>query len=169
VNLELPTRRSTIRLAERLAPLLRACDFVVLSGDLGTGKTFFVRALCRALGVPPAIEVTSPTFTLVHELAGRIPIVHADAYRLRDEAELLAIGLREARSEGALLLLEWGAPYVDVLGGDALLIALEHGVSPSARRAVLGARGPRGAELIALLGGDAQSRTDRQNRPKSHE
>jgi tRNA threonylcarbamoyladenosine biosynthesis protein TsaE len=161
VNLELPTRRSTIRLAHRLAPLLVPSDLVVLSGDLGTGKTFFVRALCRALGVPPAVEVTSPTFTLVHELAGRIPIVHADAYRLKDEAELLALGLREARSEGALLLLEWGAPYIDVLGGEALGIAFEHGASPSARRATLSARGERGEELAALLAKDAQSRTRR--------
>jgi tRNA threonylcarbamoyladenosine biosynthesis protein TsaE len=101
--------------------------------------------------VPPAVEITSPTFTLVHELAARIPIVHADAYRLKDEGELLALGLREGRSEGALLLLEWGAPYVDVLGGDALVIAFEHTQSPSARRVTLTARGARGAELVAAL------------------
>jgi tRNA threonylcarbamoyladenosine biosynthesis protein TsaE len=150
--LDLPTRRSTIRLARRLAPLLRAGDLVVLSGDLGTGKTFFARALCRALGVPPEVEVTSPTFTLVHELSGRVPIVHADAYRLRDEGELLALGLRDARSEGALLLLEWGAPYADVLGGDALVLAFEHLASASARRARIDAAGARGAELVAALG-----------------
>lgn len=123
----------------------------MLSGDLGTGKTFFVRALCRALGVPSHVEITSPTFTLVHELGARLPIVHADAYRLRDEAELLALGLREARSEGALLLLEWGAPYVDVLGGDALIIVLTHLGLPSARQATLDAVGPRGAALRDAL------------------
>ena len=157
-TLELPTRRATIRLAQSLAPLLEGSDFVVLSGDLGTGKTFFVRALCRALGVSSGVEVTSPTFTLVHELAGRIPIVHADAYRLRDEAELLALGLREARSEGALLLLEWGAPHVDVLGGDALVIAFEHLASASGRRVTLDGVGPRGADLVARLGGTVRAR-----------
>ena len=161
MNLELPTRRSTIRLAQRLGAHLGPGDFVVLSGDLGTGKTFFVRALCRSLGVPPAVEVTSPTFTLVHELAGRMPIVHADAYRLKDEAEILALGLREARSEGVLLLLEWGGSYVDLLGGDALIIAFEHGASPSARRVALSARGPRGSELVARLAEAAESRTQR--------
>jgi tRNA threonylcarbamoyladenosine biosynthesis protein TsaE len=149
--LDLPTRRSTIRFARRLAPLLRASDFVVLAGDLGTGKTFFARALCRALGVPPAVEVTSPTFTLVHELTGRIPIVHADAYRLKGESELHGLGLRDARAEGALLLLEWGGPYVDVLGGDALVIAFEHAGAPSGRRATVSAAGARGAELLAAI------------------
>jgi tRNA threonylcarbamoyladenosine biosynthesis protein TsaE len=148
---ELLTRRSTIRLAKELAPLLRSSDFVILSGDLGTGKTFFVRALCRALGVPTAVEVTSPTFTLVHELSGRIPIVHADAYRLKDEGELLALGLREARAEGALLLLEWGAPYAAVLGGDALLVEFRHLASPSARRVTIDGTGARGAELVRAL------------------
>jgi tRNA threonylcarbamoyladenosine biosynthesis protein TsaE len=151
VILELPTRRATVRLARRLAPHLSRSDFIVLSGDLGTGKTFFVRALCRALGVPSEVEVTSPTFTLVHELSARIPIVHADAYRLKDEAELLALGLREARSEGALLLLEWGAPYAEALGGDALALKFEHLASASGRRVTIEAQGPRGEALLAAL------------------
>ena len=148
---ELPTRRATIRLARELGPLLRPSDLVVLAGDLGTGKTFFARALCRALGVPPEVEVTSPTFTLVHELTGRLPIVHADAYRLDSEAELLALGLREARSEGALLLLEWGTPYIGVLGSDALVLRFEHTASPSARRLTVEGAGIRGAELVRAL------------------
>lgn len=161
MTLDLPTRRSTIQLAQRVAPLLGPSDFVVLSGDLGSGKTFFTRALCRALGVPRDVEVTSPTFTLVHELSARIPIVHADAYRLKDEGELLGLGLREARAEGSLLVLEWGAPYVDVLGGDALIIAFEHAASPSARRAIVSASGARAAELLARLAQGSQSRTPR--------
>jgi tRNA threonylcarbamoyladenosine biosynthesis protein TsaE len=151
VSWDLPNRRSTIRLARLLAPLLEPSDFVVLAGDLGTGKTFFVRALCRGLGVPGEIEVTSPTFTLVQEMKGRLPIFHADAYRLRDEGELLALGLRDARSEGALLLLEWGEPYVAALGGDALSISFEHGASPSARRATIDGVGERGRALADAL------------------
>ena len=69
---------------------------------------------------PAKVDVTSPTFTFVHELRAALPIVHADAYRLQSEAELLALGLREARGEGAILVLEWGEPYIDVSGGEAL-------------------------------------------------
>jgi tRNA threonylcarbamoyladenosine biosynthesis protein TsaE len=151
LELELPNRRATIRLANRVAPLLAPSDLVVLSGDLGTGKTFFARALCRALGVPAEVEVTSPTFTLVHEYEARFPLLHADAYRLRDESELLALGLREARGEGAVVLVEWGEPYVDVLGGDALVVSFEH-ASTSARRAKLGAVGRRGERIMLELG-----------------
>jgi tRNA threonylcarbamoyladenosine biosynthesis protein TsaE len=151
-SLDLPNRRATIRLARRLSPLLAPSDLVVLSGDLGTGKTFFARALCRALGVPPEIEVTSPTFTLVHEYAARLPILHGDAYRVRDASELLALGLREARGEGALVLLEWGEPFVDVLGGDALVVGLEHGATPTARRASLTGVGRRGEQIMLELG-----------------
>lgn len=142
----LPTRRSTIQLAARLAAALQGGDLVVLSGGLGAGKTFLARALCRALGVPSEIPVTSPTFTLVHEYDGRVPIRHADLYRLGDEGELAGLGLREQRAEGAVLVVEWGEPYVDALGGDALLLSIA--VSPAgAREARLTGTGPRGVAL----------------------
>jgi tRNA threonylcarbamoyladenosine biosynthesis protein TsaE len=145
---DLPTRRATIHLARRLAPLFKAGDLLILAGDLGTGKTFFTRALCRALGLPPAVDVTSPTFTLVQELVTRLLVVHADAYRLRDEAELLALGIRDALGEGALVILEWGEPYIDALGGDALVVALEHGSTAASRRAHVHGVGRRGAEIM---------------------
>jgi len=150
-TLELPTRRATIVLARRLAPFLRGGDLLVLSGDLGTGKTFFARALCRALGVPTTLDVTSPTFTLIQELPGRMPIVHADAYRLKDEGELLALGIRDTLADGALVILEWGEPYVQALGGEGLLMMLTHGVSASSRRVTFHGVGRRGAEIMLQM------------------
>src|SRR5262245_6629566 len=108
MNVPLGTRRATVRLARRIAPALEAGDLLILKGDLGAGKTFFTRALCRALGVPASTRITSPTFTLVHEYEARLPIHHADAYRLADATDLAALGLREARAGGALVIVEWG-------------------------------------------------------------
>lgn len=151
--LELTCRRDTRRLAARLGKALRGGDLVVLAGTLGAGKTFFTRALARALGVPRSVRVASPTFALVHEHEGRERLVHADLYRLGDARELDELGLVEARREGAVLVVEWGAPYVDELGGDALSLTLEHAASErgTARRAVLGATGPRSLALLSLL------------------
>jgi tRNA threonylcarbamoyladenosine biosynthesis protein TsaE len=145
-SIPLPTRRSTIQLAGRLAGAIEGGDLIVLSGGLGAGKTFFARALCRALGVPSEIPVTSPTFTLVHEYEGRVPLRHADVYRLHDAGELAGLGLREQRAEGAVLVVEWGEPYLEALGGDGLL--LEIAVSPAGERAARPVgTGPRGVAL----------------------
>jgi tRNA threonylcarbamoyladenosine biosynthesis protein TsaE len=148
LHLELPTRRATIGLARRLAPLLLPGDFVVLGGELGAGKTFFARALLRALGLPRELDVVSPTFTLVQEYACRLRVLHADAYRLGSADELIALGLRDARGEGALLVVEWGEAYAEALGGDALVIRFQCAEGrASARSATLVAVGPRARAL----------------------
>lgn len=139
-----------------LAPALVAGDLVILKGDLGAGKTFFARALCRALGVPSRVAVTSPTFTLVHEHEARLPIFHADAYRLASPSEIEGLGLRDARANGALLLVEWGEPFVAALGGDALVIALSAPATTASgalapRSADLSATGPRSEGLLAAM------------------
>ena len=92
-DIELPTERATRELAARVAPHLAAGDLLVLSGPLGSGKTFFARALCRALGLPPSERVPSPTFTLVHEHDTEPPVSHADLYRLRDADDVRRLGL----------------------------------------------------------------------------
>ena len=144
---ELSSLPRTRALARRLAPLLAAGDLVVLDGPLGSGQTTLARALCRALGVGPAVRVTSPTFALVHEFSGRVRIAHADLYRLENERELRELGLDAARDDGALLLVEWGAAFVDALGGDALVVALA--LDP--RRASVTATGERSRRILARL------------------
>ncbi|MEQ9325271.1 MAG: tRNA (adenosine(37)-N6)-threonylcarbamoyltransferase complex ATPase subunit type 1 TsaE [Polyangiaceae bacterium] len=119
----LETRRATQRLAKALAGAVTAGDLVILSGDLGTGKTFLTRAMCRALGVPHAIPVTSPSFALVNEYDAEVPILHVDLYRLGDAEEVAQLGLRDRRAD-CLMIVEWGAPYVDDLGGQALHLEL---------------------------------------------
>jgi tRNA threonylcarbamoyladenosine biosynthesis protein TsaE len=121
---------------------------LILSGPLGSGKTFFARALCRALGLPRSTRVPSPTFTLVHEHETTPPLAHADLYRLNGEAQVRELGLDAQRDDGRILLVEWGEPYIDVLGGDAVLLRLA--LDP--RRAALSATGRRSRAILTVLG-----------------
>ena len=114
----------TARIAKVIAAELRPRDVLLLTGDLGAGKTTFTKALCTALGVTDA--VTSPTFTLVHEYAGgRLTVVHSDLYRLERTGELDDLGLDDARRRGAVLVVEWGDLMLDAFD-DALVIAFSH-------------------------------------------
>jgi tRNA threonylcarbamoyladenosine biosynthesis protein TsaE len=132
----LATRRDTRKLGLQIAAALEPGDLVLLSGDLGAGKTFLARAIARALGVPTETAIASPTFTLVQEYATpRGPLLHADLYRLRDEdiekskREVRRLGLAERRDEGAILLVEWGEGLEAELGRSASLsVALSLGL-----------------------------------------
>jgi tRNA threonylcarbamoyladenosine biosynthesis protein TsaE len=147
LTFDLPTRRSTQKLAQLLAPTLAESDLVILTGPLGSGKTFFVRALCRALGLPRAQRVTSPTFTLVQEYETVPPLAHADLYRLNGPEQLRELGLDAQRDDGRLLLVEWGEPYIAALGGDALLFTFA--LDP--RTVVVSATGGRSRAILAEL------------------
>jgi tRNA threonylcarbamoyladenosine biosynthesis protein TsaE len=133
-----------------MALVMHPADLLVLSGDLGAGKTFFARALCRALGVSRDERITSPTFSLVHEYEARFPIAHADLYRLKDPSELEGLGLRDMRANGRVLIVEWGKPYADALGGEGteLTFTVTSDTEEKERRAV-------DIELAASLKGRA--------------
>jgi tRNA threonylcarbamoyladenosine biosynthesis protein TsaE len=150
VELRLASRRDTTRLGGRIASHLAPGDLVLLSGDLGAGKTFLARAIARALGVPVSSPIASPTFTLVQEYeTPRGLLLHADLYRLRDDGtktslEIRRLGLAERRAEGAMVLVEWGEGFGHDLGGDpALDIKLT--IEGEGRIATLG--GPRSGSI----------------------
>jgi tRNA threonylcarbamoyladenosine biosynthesis protein TsaE len=145
----LPRHTSTAGLARQLARHLSASDLIILEGPLGSGKTYFARALCRALGLPSGERVTSPTFALINEYETSPPVLHADLYRLSTPMEVEQLGLYARRTEGALLVVEWGLPYVDELGGDALVLSL----SLAPRSARLHATGARAAAILRALEG----------------
>ena len=124
ISVELSDEQATTALAQRIAPHLKPGDLLILDGPLGSGKTFFTRALCRALHLPEDVRVPSPTFTLVHEHDTDPPLAHADVYRLTNEEEVMELGLDAQRDAGYIVVVEWGAPFIDVLGGDALVVRL---------------------------------------------
>ncbi len=143
---DLPNRRATRLLARALAHQARPGDLLVLVGPLGAGKTFLVRALCRALGLHSEHRVTSPTFALIQELDCKPKIVHADLYRLNGPEQVADLGLEAARND-AVVIVEWGGPYIEALGGDALVVEL----SRTPRHAQLSATGPRSGESLAAV------------------
>jgi tRNA threonylcarbamoyl adenosine modification protein YjeE len=144
---DLPTRRATTVFARCIAKVVRPGDLYVLAGPLGAGKTFLVRAVCRALGLDRSVRVTSPTFTLVHEYPTVPPVLHADVYRVDTSEGVEELGLVERRDQGNVLFVEWGGAYVATLGGDAVVIELS--ITP--RRARIRATGPGSAVRAEAL------------------
>jgi len=104
----------TIALAKKLAPLFRPGDLVVLKGELGAGKTAFVRGLAEALGLDRE-AVNSPSFTIVNEYPGERPMYHLDLYRINDPTELDEIGWDEYLQRPGLIVVEWGDKAGDYL------------------------------------------------------
>jgi tRNA threonylcarbamoyladenosine biosynthesis protein TsaE len=148
--LELRGKGDTRRLGKAMAKALRAGDLVVLEGSLGAGKTFLVQVIARALGVPASQPVTSPTFEIVHEFSGRVPIVHADLYRLEPSQPIDELGLLARIGNDAVVLIEWGERFAAQLGGAGVWVHMRLGAG-NQRSCELSARGEHGAELLARL------------------
>ena len=110
----------TIAVGAQLAQLLVAPQLLILRGDLGTGKTTLVKGIAQALEAADADEVTSPTFTLLHEYHGEqngkpVKLFHLDVYRLEGERQLETLGLDELLTPDALMLIEWGEKFKSIL------------------------------------------------------
>ena len=129
----------TEALGERLAEKLHGGEVIAYFGDLGVGKTAFTRGLARGLGY--AGRVNSPTFTIVNEYAGRIPLFHFDMYRLNDEEELFDIGWEDYISRGGVCAVEWSERIETALPPEAIRVTLARGETDDMR-------------IITMEGGD---------------
>ena len=115
--------QETAALAMELLPLLRRAAVISLEGPLGAGKTHFVKAVAKALGIPE--DVTSPTFTLLQSYgSGESRMHHSDWYRLESEAEVLALALDEYYGEG-VMFIEWGDKFPAILPPRTIRIRIE--------------------------------------------
>jgi len=119
------SEEETSTLAEALASGFRGGEVVLLSGDLGAGKTAFVKGLARGLGVDPA-EVVSPTFVLLTRYRGRLTLHHADLYRLSGRGDEWEIGIEELPGADGVLAVEWAERLSDVPWPQAFRVSLEH-------------------------------------------
>ena len=142
---------ATRALGERLGRLLRPGDVVALVGDLGAGKTQLARGLCRGAGVADG-EVSSPTFAIVATYRGRLPVHHADLYRVGDADELHATGFQDLVGGEGAAIVEWADRIPGALPEDRLEIRLDPvDGEPSSRDVALTGRGARHAALARAL------------------
>lgn len=136
-------------LAARLANVLAPGTVVALVGNLGAGKTRLVRGVAEALGVDRR-AVASPTFVLVHEYAGRLPMFHFDVYRLANPVDFLELGADEYLNSGGVCFVEWADRVEPLLPPDHLRIRIS-ATGETTREFRFTASGPTSAELIRRL------------------
>jgi tRNA threonylcarbamoyladenosine biosynthesis protein TsaE len=110
----------TIEVGRKLADLLKPPQLLLLRGELGTGKTTLVKGIAQALDAADPDEVTSPTFTLIHEYEGTqqgkpVRLFHLDVYRIEGERQLETLGLDELLTDNSLVLVEWGEKFKSIL------------------------------------------------------
>lgn len=132
----------TVEVGRQLAEILHPPQLLLLEGDLGAGKTTLVKGIAAALDAAEPDEVTSPTFTLLHEFAGHwkgkpVRLLHLDVYRLEGERQLETLGIEDLLTDDALALVEWGKKFpslvkratgeirVESCGGDKRKITVE--------------------------------------------
>lgn len=114
------TEEETIALAKSFAEVLKEGNIICLNGNLGSGKTFFVKAVCSAFGIETA---SSPSFALVNEYHGQNKIIHFDFYRIKNEEELSDIGFEQYLSDGdSIIFIEWANLFPTKLPKKYLLI-----------------------------------------------
>jgi tRNA threonylcarbamoyladenosine biosynthesis protein TsaE len=128
------SEEETVDLGRGLGRALKGGELLLLEGDLGYGKTVFARGVAMALGVLPE-EVSSPSFTLVHEYkGGRVPLFHIDLYRLdAPDEEVGALGIEDIRSAGGVVVVEWGEKLPPFLRRGATTVRF-HDVGEGSRR-----------------------------------
>lgn len=146
----LSTLEKTRRFGNIIGSLCVPGDVVGLGGDLGAGKTTLAQAIAAGAGVDPSEYVCSPSFALLHEYRGRIPVYHMDFYRLHSSEDVLAMGLDEYLSQSGLALVEWYDKAVSVLPDQSLLLRLAV-TGEQSREVVLHSHGSAWQQRIILL------------------
>jgi tRNA threonylcarbamoyladenosine biosynthesis protein TsaE len=145
------SRQATLRLGERLGQVCAPGDLILLCGDLGSGKTTLTQGIARGLEISGA--VSSPTFALIKEYAGRLSLFHMDLYRLDDLAEIEALGIEDYLERGGVCVVEWADRGELLWPAEWLRIHLRTDGAHS-RRLALACSGMRGQALCAALRGD---------------
>lgn len=143
------TPDETKDIGERVGRLLKDGDILCLYGELGTGKTTFVQGIARGLDVKEGF-VASPTFVIINEYKGRLPLYHIDLYRLNSAAEIEDIGISECLKGKGVTVIEWAEKAEEILPGELLAIYLEN-TGGGKRLLSFKATGKRYEEIVARI------------------
>ena len=149
LDLILSSPGETESFGNAIGRLLRGGEVLALIGELGVGKTALVRGIVAGLGLPAA-SVTSPTFMIVHEYRGRLPVIHVDLYRLQKLEDTETIGLSDYFTDGVAVAIEWADRFPHLLPEDRLEVRFAHRTRTT-RRALVEARGSRSRSLLARI------------------
>lgn len=157
LQLQMKSVQETIQFGKRLGQLLTGGDVLALTGDLGAGKTVLTRGIAFGLGIPMD-QVSSPTFTLIQEYPGSIPLIHIDLYRLERPSELASLGLEECFTPGVIVIIEWAERFPQLLPSDHVAIHLDHGETEDIRLLSLSGTGSRSSRIVASIQQDWENR-----------
>jgi tRNA threonylcarbamoyladenosine biosynthesis protein TsaE len=144
------SEEDTYSIALALGEILKTGDVVALTGELGAGKTLFCKGVGEALGISRG-RIVSPSFTMVTEYSGRLPLCHVDAYRLVSEEEALDIGLEEVLTEGRVFLVEWAEKILSLLPNDCIRVTFSISGEDRRRISVEANDDPRFAEFVSSV------------------
>jgi tRNA threonylcarbamoyladenosine biosynthesis protein TsaE len=157
LSLRTESERETLALGRRLGELCEAGDVILLSGELGTGKTCLVRGIAHGLGV--AETPFSPSFVLVREYRGRLPLYHMDFYRIDSAEEIADLGIDDYLNSGGVCAIEWAERAEGLTPPDGLRATLYYVESKEqARTLALEASGSRHEELLHALAQSTEAR-----------
>ena len=140
----------TQKLGQKIGTLIKYPLIIALIGDLGSGKTAFVQGLAAGLDVSADYYITSPTFTLINEYPGRLPLFHVDLYRLEAVDDLDDIGLDELLSDRAVIAIEWADKLAGDLAGEYLSLDFKI-IDENCRKVNMIGYGQNGINLIRAL------------------
>lgn len=144
------SREQTLEVGRLIGAILERGDIVALIGELGSGKTCLTQGMAKGLGVEENVPVVSPTFTLINEYPGKIPLIHFDVYRLSGPRDLEDMGYEEYFEGGGIIVIEWAEKIRDILPAKTLFISMRY-IDENTREMILEGPGEKIRKLEELL------------------
>lgn len=144
------SREQTLEVGRLIGAILERGDIVALIGELGSGKTCLTQGMAKGMGVSENVPVVSPTFTLINEYPGKIPLFHLDVYRLSGPRDLEDMGYEEVFYGGGIIVIEWAEKIQDILPAKTLFVRMRY-IDENTREMILEGPGDKIRKLEKLL------------------